>query len=178
MSRRNAWLSAVKSRDFPVSLRLVRGTLLCMPVNTDGTVTASDDEVAEQVGLPRRTVQRHVEKAVSGGWLLRVNRGGHGHRVRMLVTVPECAISGALPSVGVRHFLGHSDQPGVRHLVAHINKKRANGREREALVERRQRRDDHVGHRASTTTWRKIFSTNTTHSSVLLGSPLGLAVAS
>ena len=142
MSTRQSWLAAVRGQDFPRHLRMIRATLLCLPVTVDGRIVVNDDAIAEATGLPRRTAQWHLHKATNAGWLERVARGGNGLRCRYIVAVPvrnelRTAAIGSAPSAS------HSGRSGVRNMVAVINKDRANVREHVAVDPDRERRSEH-----------------------------------
>ncbi len=159
MSRRQ-WLRELQRGRFPTGQRIMRGTLLCLPMTTAGGIVATDTDIAWDTGLPRRTVSRHLAAAVDSGWLVKGSRGGTGGRVRFRAAVPtvepvsqkwptpvpsECATSGQTSEPETTH----SRAIGVRHLVADINKTRASDSERVAVNDDRDRRTGHDHSRVS-----------------------------
>jgi hypothetical protein len=157
---RRQWLEQVRGRPFPAGQRILRGTLLALPMGSDGLITASDAVIAESTGMPVRTVARHLAKAVECGWLQRgVQRSGNGNRQRFLASIPtpQYAISGrtstpelatntpdqyAIDGVTSTPQSTYSQPTAVRHLVANINKESEQG-EHMALDQDREQRDNH-----------------------------------
>lgn len=130
------WLRELQQSQLPAGQRIMRGTLMCLPVSPMGDVTGNDDDLSYATGLPRRTIARHLSKAVESGWLEKVARGGNGNRTRYRIAIPseplmtnECAING----IGSVPQSTHSGPSGVSHLVANINKESANVSEHKAL---------------------------------------------
>ncbi len=138
MVTRRQWIAAVRGPDYPTKMRVVRATLLCLPVTVDGRITVTDDEIAVATGLPRRTVQWHLWKAAEARWITRtdVKRGGNGRRCRFVVSIPVRQ-NLRTPTATSAQCNRHSDDAGVRNLVAHLNKKSANAREHEAVNDTR-----------------------------------------
>ena len=86
--RRDQWRQAVRAAPFPVGMRPVKATLLSLPVRTDGTVKAWRSELMEATGLPARTLNRHLARAVEAGWLRQDAHGGNGRRSVYTVSFP------------------------------------------------------------------------------------------
>jgi hypothetical protein len=88
---RHQWLRAVKSADFPRELRPIRATLLTLAdvMTADGTLSTARDKLIEQTGLPARTVDRHLARAVAGGWLAHTRRACLGRLSEYHATVPD-----------------------------------------------------------------------------------------
>ena len=117
----------------PRELRVVRGTLLLATdlMTADGVLEVLREKLADQTGLPPRTLNRHLARAVESGWLAHDVAGGNGRRSRYTATMPSCrpevahnpqqlqAMSGP-PQDGVA---GHSLVPNsaavAGQLVAH-----------------------------------------------------------
>lgn len=89
MSRRLTWRRTVASTPFPVGLRPVKATLLALPVDSNGVLTGWRDELAVTVGIPLRTLDRHLARAVAAGWLAHDVHGGHGRRARYTIRFPH-----------------------------------------------------------------------------------------
>lgn len=90
-TNRRQWLRAVKSADFPRELRAIRATLLTVAdvMTADGTLSTARDRLVERTGLPARTVDRHLARAVAGGWLAHTRRGCLGRLPEYRATVPD-----------------------------------------------------------------------------------------
>lgn len=88
---RHQWLRAVKSAEFPRELRPIRGTLLTLAdgMTADGTLSTARDKLVKLTGLPARTVDRHLARAVTGGWLAHTRRGCLGRLPEYRATVPD-----------------------------------------------------------------------------------------
>lgn len=163
---RGQWLREVRRGDFPAGLRIARATLLLLPMTTEGTITATNTEMAELTGLPVRTLARHLAKAVDAGWLDRIARGGVGARSRYQAALPgvchewptpqgdsaphvaysearECTTNGRTSEPESTH----SRPERVCHLVAESIEDSANASEHGALDQGRDRRPDHDGSR-------------------------------
>ena len=100
--RRVPWRDAVASAAFPSELRVVRGTLLCLaPLMTpDGILDKERARLADVAGVPSRTLDRHVSRAVAAGWLDHVTAGGNGRNGVYRASIPAdelCATHGAQP---------------------------------------------------------------------------------
>jgi len=164
---RAQWRREVKRGEFPAGLRIARATLLLLPMTAEGIITATNEEMAEQTGLPVRTLSRHLAKAVDAGWLERITRGGIGARSRYRAAVPgvrhdwptpqsesapdvTCSEAGKCATTGRTSApeSTHSRPERVRHLMAESIKDSANVSEHRALDQSRDRRPDHDGSRA------------------------------
>ena len=86
-----SWRRAVKSPGFPRDQRAIRATLLILSdlMAPDGSLQRWRDELAEATGLPERTVNRHLARAVAAGWLTHTAHGGHGRRGTYQASLPE-----------------------------------------------------------------------------------------
>lgn len=89
MSRRAQWRAAVSAAPFSTGMRPVKATLLSLPIDVDGTLTAWREQIAETTGLPLRTIDRHLARACDAGWLRHDAHGGHGRRARYNVQLPS-----------------------------------------------------------------------------------------
>ncbi len=80
---RSAWEKAIRTDTrWPSGSRVVRGTLLALAgeMRPNGVVRhLPRDVLAGRVGLPRRTLERHLARAVDLGWL--AHRRAHRHVV-------------------------------------------------------------------------------------------------
>ena len=140
MSRRTTWLHAVTVAVFPVGLRPVKATLLALPVDADGIVTAWREDVASRVGLPRRTLDRHLSRACDAGWLAHVVRGGHGRKAVYEVQIPDQVARQKWQTTkgSCAPRSTHNSGEVVRHVVAESRKKTsASVSEHQALDARR-----------------------------------------
>jgi len=157
---RREWLREVQQAHFPTGQRIMRGTLLCLPMTTSGEVVVTDPEISEVTGLPVRTVSRHLSKAVEYGWLIRESRGGNGSRHRFRAAVPDInGVSQKWRTANTEEYATsgtrstpqstYSEAPGVRHLVANINKDRASVSEHVAVDQEREQRTGHDHSRVS-----------------------------
>ena len=90
MSRRLLWQREIARTAFDVGMRPVKATLLSIvPLMTvDGRLEVWRDQMIDAAGVPSRTIDRHLEKAVTAGWLRRVTAGGYKRRAVYVVTVP------------------------------------------------------------------------------------------
>ncbi len=147
------WQQAVASDAFPRSERVVRGTLLCLVglMTSTGELHEWRDEIASATGLPTRTLNRHLQRAVDLGWLVRETQGGNGRR-----SLYQAAIPGDSWGPKVAHNFPSSEPPTrtqlpgvVGHLVAQSIKKSANDSERVAVDSQRGRRRANQGDRVS-----------------------------
>lgn len=92
--RRVPWRAEVATR-FPPELRWLRGTLLCLVevMQPDGTLDVTGDRMAEVTGLPPRTLERHLARAVAECWLIHLARGGNGRPASYAAAVPADELS-------------------------------------------------------------------------------------
>lgn len=152
LTPRNRWQKAVASAVFPASQRPVKATLLVLAglLTPSGELNVWRDEMAQATGLPVRTLNRHLQRAVEDGWLIRDVPGGHGRRSLYRAAIPgSCAPSVAhnLPSCGPSTRTQLPEVVG--HPAAQSRKKSASDRERVAVDSHRGRRRTHDGSRAS-----------------------------
>jgi hypothetical protein len=144
LTPRLRWRQAVASNAFPSAERVIKGTLLALVelMAATGELHEWRDDIAAATGLPVRTLNRHLERAVELGWLVREIPGGNGRRSLYRAVIP-----GASSAPEVAHNSGSSG-PSTRtqlsevvgHLVAHSIKKSANESERVAVDDQRGRR--------------------------------------
>lgn len=153
LTPRLRWARAIKSDAFPQEHRVIRGTLLCLVdlMLPTGELKVWRDQMARATGLPTRTLDRHLQRAVEAGWLIRDTPAG-----RKRQSVYRTAIPFADPDGSVRHFWRAEDEfcapstriqngSSVRHLVANTRKESASASERVALDDQRGRRSTPVG---------------------------------
>ena len=154
MSRRMTWRRAIASTPFPVGLRPVKATLLALPVDVDGGLTGWRDEIAAEVGLPIRTLDRHLARAVDAGWLRHVTHGGHGRRSTYTVQIPDDVARQQWQATDrvARHVV-RATTPSCAPRGGGLNKEHsANVSEHVAVDLHRQRRGDHKRPSLVTTT--------------------------
>lgn len=91
LTPRLRWRQAVASDAFPRSERVVRGTLLCLVdlMSPTGDLHEWRDDIASATGLPPRTLNRHLQRALELGWLVREKEGGNGRRSLYRAVVPD-----------------------------------------------------------------------------------------
>lgn len=146
------WQKALRSTEFPAGLRVVRGTLLALldEVTPDGELCAWRDQLAVAAGLPSRTLDRHLQRAVDAGWLVRKVSGGNGRRAVYRTAIPSklCATNGAQVAKLCATYScatpGSCAPPG-----GELNKESASDSERVALDDHRGRRRTHDGESVS-----------------------------
>lgn len=152
---RRAWATAIRTdATWPTGSRVVRGTLLALTaeMRPDGVIRHRPrDVLAARVGLPERTLRRHLARAVELGWL--THRRAHRHVVAEYRAVIPTRLSGPEVAPIEPVYAGHTLVPiepvYAGHLVAHsIDRERARMREHVALDEGRERRAEHDGTRA------------------------------
>jgi hypothetical protein len=152
-SDRGRWVRAVKSADFPRDLRSIRATLLCLVdvMSAEGVLSASRDRLADVTGLPVRTLNRHLGRAVEAGWLVHVVHGGNGRRSRYMAVIPNesCGPLSAYNDEELRATYSSATLPELRAnwWPTHID--RASVGEHVAVDNYRHRRLDHDGSRVS-----------------------------
>lgn len=150
VSRRQQWLAAVRAAVFPVGMRPVKATLLSLPIEPDGTLTIWRDDLSARIGLPCRTIDRHLARACGAQWLHHEVRGGHGRRATYTVRVPGEVVRHKWPTT-CASCAPHSRDNSlrvVRHVVANSIEDRASVSEHVAVNNLRERRADHDGTRA------------------------------
>ena len=91
LTPRLRWQQAVAAAAFPASLRPVKATLLVLValMTPTGELHAWRDEMVKACGLPPRTLDRHLQRAVSLGWLVHEDHGGRGRRGLYRAVIPE-----------------------------------------------------------------------------------------
>lgn len=94
-SIRVQWRTAVAGPTFPAELRVIRGTLLTLVevMTTAGVIQEYRPRLAKVTGLPERTVDRHLARAVDTGWLTHPTVGGNGRPSQYVAAFPgrSCA---------------------------------------------------------------------------------------
>ncbi len=146
------WRTAIKSPAFPAELRSIGRTLLLVfdLMTADGVLFRWRDEIGDAAGLPLRTTDRHLARAVAAGWLIHAKpHGGNGRRSIYYAAVPNT--SSAPLSAGYEKssapFSTRYSHRVARHLVANSIKTEG-ARDHGALDERRERRPHHHDSRA------------------------------
>lgn len=159
LTPRLRWRQAVTSDAFPRSERVVRGTLLCLVelMSSTGELSVLRDDIAAVTGLPPRTVDRHLARAVEAGWLIHERHGSRGRRSLYLAHIPGDV---STPEVA-RYSTGYKGDsaPSTRGLTrgdsaptsGALNKKSANDSERVAVHSQRGRRRAFVGNGVAAT---------------------------
>lgn len=84
------WRGQLKSVAFPPHLRFARYTLLSLAdmMKTSGELARWQDDMVEKIGLPRRTLEFHLARSVTAGWLIHHRRGGLGRQAIYQASVP------------------------------------------------------------------------------------------
>ena len=80
--KRAAWARTIE-RDGPgPQLRSIKATMLVLSkrMAADGQLARWMDDLLAYTGLPRRTLERHLARAVASGWLVHVVRGGKNRK--------------------------------------------------------------------------------------------------
>jgi len=150
------WAQAIKSDSFPQTERVIRGTLLCLadPMTPTGEMRVWRDQMVGATGLPPRTLDRHLQRAVDAGWLIRETPAGRKRQSVYRTAVPTDG-----PDSSVCHSWRTEDEfcapstrihnaSSVRHLVANSIKKSASVSELQAVDDQRGRRTAPVESRA------------------------------
>jgi hypothetical protein len=88
-SRRATWARGVSSHQFTAGMRPVKATLLSLPMDPEGRVSAWRSELTDATGVPAGTLKRHLARAVKAGWLIHETHGGHGRRGTYRATFPD-----------------------------------------------------------------------------------------
>jgi len=156
LTPRLRWRQAVASDAFPRSERVVRGTLLCLVelMSSTGELSVMREDIVEMTGLPPRTVDRHLSRAVTAGWLIHERHGSRGRRSLYLAHVPG---EESAPEVARYSSPGSGDSaPSTRGLTPRdsaptggaLNKESANDSERGAVDNHRGTRHAPAGSRA------------------------------
>ena len=94
MTRRNEWRKAMMTDAFPQSERVIRGTLLCLVelMKSDGTLSVWRDQAEAVTGLPARTLDRHLARAVAAGWLVHEVQGGKRRKAIYSAAIPDGSV--------------------------------------------------------------------------------------
>ncbi len=148
------WQKALRSAQVPASFRVVRGTLLALvdELAPTGELCVRREKLEDATGLPTRTLERHLQRAVEAGWLVRTVPGGNGRRAVYETAIPESCPpfvadkARELPAVYSRATPGSCPPSG-----GGLNKKSANDSERVAVNDQRGRRRTPVGSGVSAT---------------------------
>ncbi len=154
LTPRLRWRQALCSKGFPANLRVVKSTLLSLvdQMTPNGELRRWRFELADAIGIPERTLDRHLQRAVDAGWLIRTVPGGNGRRAVYNANIPDelCATSGAqlgkLCAACSCATPGSCAPPG-----GELNKKSANDSERVAVDNHRGRQRAHDGSGVSAT---------------------------
>ena len=151
---RRQWETAVRTdRRWPSTCRVVRGTLLALAaeMRADGVIRQRPRAVlAARVGLPERTLNRHLARAVQMGWLSH-RRGQKYVPAEYRAAIP--AVSGCQQwpaETGSQHATRSCPENPSQHATwwpTHIEESERM-REHDAVDEGRERRADHDGSRA------------------------------
>jgi hypothetical protein len=137
ITERDRWRREVSRAPFPAGARQVKGTLLALVplMTTDGRLARWQSELIDATGLPGRTLRRHLELAVTHGWLAPVTRGGNGRSAVYDGTVPGQVVGHTRPTTPESCRPPTRPQLGevVGRLVADSNKECERRRERVAV---------------------------------------------
>lgn len=158
LTPRLRWRQAIASDTFPRSERVVRGTLLCLVelMAPTGELSVYREQIVAATGLPVRTVDRHLARAVAAGWLRHEQHGGQGRRSLYVAQIPGDSVpkvarysgDGTGDSAPLTRGLSPGDSAP---LSGALNKESANDSERVAVDDERGRRRAHVGSGVSAT---------------------------
>ena len=154
-TQRQRWARAIKSPAFPAHLRSIKGTLLSLVdvASAAGELHVWRGQLVAATGLPPRTLNRHLSRAVEAGWLAHPDHGGRGRRSRYLLIIPP----DSAPEVARYSVSERGDSGPLTRLLSPadsgppggpLNKDSASDSERGALNDQRGRRDDHDDSRA------------------------------
>jgi hypothetical protein len=77
-----SWRHAVLKSDLPATTRHVLLTISCFMNDVGGGCYPTQEQLAEATGLTDRAVRKHLDDAVSAGWLLRREHGFRGQKWR------------------------------------------------------------------------------------------------
>lgn len=151
------WRQAVASSAFPATERAIRGTLLCLVdlMTSTGELMVWRDELIDVTGLPARTIDRHLARAVAAGWLTHETQGGKRRRAVYRATIP-----GDPDDRSVRHSRRAERQfcaPSTRRPTPQFCAPPSGAHQEEstsvsehgAVDDHRDRRTDHDGSRVS-----------------------------
>lgn len=121
-----------------------------------GELSVYRDEIVKATGLPPRTVDRHLARAVEAGWLRHEQHGGQGRRSLYVAQIP----CDSAPEVARYSAPGRGNSaPSTRWLSpgdsaplnGALNKESASVSERVAVHDQRGRRRTPVGSGVSAT---------------------------
>jgi hypothetical protein len=145
VTARARWVAEIRRTTFPVGMRPVKATLLSLPIQSDGVLSAWRDDLINSTGLPAGTLKRHLLKAVEAGWLVHEVRGGHGRRGAYRAALHGEVVAQKWTTKTAS--CGRSTTPQLDEVVAHLvgqsKNKSANAREHGALDPDRDRRTGH-----------------------------------
>jgi len=151
---RRDWEKAIRTDTrWPSGSRVVRGTLLALAaeMRPDGVVRhLPRDVLAARVGLPRRTLERHLARAVDLGWL--AHRRGQKYRPAEYRTATPARSAGQKwraenPSQHATHSCAENPSQHATWWRTHIEESERM-REHDALDEDREPRTGHDETRA------------------------------
>jgi hypothetical protein len=148
------WQQALKAAPFSASQRTVKATLLTLVdlMAVTGELEVWREEMVQATGLPPRTLDRHLHRAVEDGWLVRAVPGGHGRRSLYRAVIPASCAPSVAHNVGSCAPPTRTQPPAVvRHPAANSREKSANVSERVAVDPDRGRRAAPVGSGVSAT---------------------------
>lgn len=143
LTPRLRWRQAVVAHAFPASQRPVKSTLLVLAdlMSPTGDLHLWRDQLVGATGLPVRTLNRHLQRAVEDGWLTRETFGGHGRRSLYRTAIPESCGPSVARNPG-------SCEPSTRtQLVEVVGQPVAHSREESASDSERVALDRHRGRR-------------------------------
>lgn len=150
LTQRRQWRQAVASGTFAASQRPVKATLLVLAdlMSSTGELHRWRDEMVNATDLPPRTLDRHLQRAVQDGWLVREVPGGHGRRSLYRAMIPGSSAPSMAHNSGSSAPSTRSQLPEVvRHPAANSRKKSASDSERVAVDRQRGRRTAPDGNR-------------------------------
>jgi hypothetical protein len=119
-SVRDRWVAELSKR-LPVGQRAMQATLTSIAnseaMSPGGRLSEWQPKLSTKIGVPRRTLQRHLAQATDHDWLLLLTPGGNGRPSVYQAIFPDAKSGAQLGGVVVE-----SDaqlRKVVRHLVAH-----------------------------------------------------------
>ena len=140
------WRRLVKS-SYPRELRSTKATMLLLAelMSADGTLAAWRGQMADAAGLPLRSLDRHIARAVRGAWLRHEMHGGKRRRAVYSATIPEqfCAPQMADRTSVLRATQYAQNPQFCAPPSGELNKDTHERSEYVALDRTRGRRDDH-----------------------------------
>ncbi len=78
-----SWRHAITQSDLPANTRLVLLTLSCHMNEHGRGCFPSQEQLAAEAGLDRKTIRRHLERAEEAGWIRRTELGLKGQKWRL-----------------------------------------------------------------------------------------------